>query len=226
MFSPVLLTGVGQLRLRGIACGENRVPPTTTMTRCANGSFEPSARFAARATCRCWTKTSLRPCDPRSAIAQSVGPNTLMRSLADVLKQESPLALVREAVWRTRKKLEKGRILAQIEEEPCPVTFRHIPYYQPASSEFSPTSRALITGFADQICEGRFPFLGYGTVHLGRRPQWNVDFVSGLDWPDVPMENRYAMRFDGSDLKAPYELSRLQFLPILGKAYVLTRDER
>ncbi len=149
-----------------------------------------------------------------------------MRSLADVLKQESPLALVREAVWRTRKKWEKGRILAQIEEEPCPVTFRHIPYYQPASSEFSPTSRALITGFADQICEGRFPFLGYGTVHLGRRPQWNVDFVSGLDWPDVPMENRYAMRFDGSDLKAPYELSRLQFLPILGKAYVLTRDER
>jgi len=77
-----------------------------------------------------------------------------------------------------------------------------------------------------KVCEGRFPFLGYGTVGLGRQPRWNVDFVSGLDWLQIPLENRHCMRFDGSDVKVPYELSRLQFLPVLGKAHVITGEER
>jgi hypothetical protein len=42
----------------------------------------------------------------------------------------------------------------------------------------------------------------------------------------VPVKDHDGIRFDGSDIKVPHELSRLQFLPVLGKAYVLTRDER
>ena len=42
----------------------------------------------------------------------------------------------------------------------------------------------------------------------------------------MPIEDHDGVRFDGSDIKVPYELSRLQFLPILGKAYVVTGDER
>ncbi len=34
------------------------------------------------------------------------------------------------------------------------------------------------------------------------------------------------MRHDGSDVKAPWELSRLQFAPVVAKAYVLTGDRR
>jgi hypothetical protein len=149
-----------------------------------------------------------------------------MRRLTDLLWQESPILLAREVVWRTRKNLGRKRLLAQIDEEPCPVSFRNIPYYKPDPSAFGEESRALITGFADEICEGRFPFLGYGTVDFDRRPKWNVDFISGLDWPQEPLENRACVRFDGSDVKVPWELSRLQFLPILGKAHVLTGDER
>ncbi len=79
-------------------------------------------------------------------------------------------------------------------------------------------------GFASEVCEGRFPFLGYGTVTLGDPPRWNVDFVSGQEWPQSLANRRGYVRHDGSDVKVPWELSRLQFLPILGKAYVLTGD--
>jgi Heparinase II/III-like protein/Heparinase II/III N-terminus len=137
-----------------------------------------------------------------------------------------PWTLAREAAWRIWKRWEKGRILAQLEEPPCAVTFRNIPYYLPNISALSRTSRELLIAFADQVCEGRFPFLGYGTVDMGLQPMWNVDFVSGLNWPQIPMEDRHRMRFDGSDAKVPDELSRLQFLPVLGKAWVLTHDER
>src|SRR6266550_4338476 len=150
----------------------------------------------------------------------------MRRSFTEVLRQESPIALAREAVWRTRKGWHRNRVLARIEEEPCPVEFRGVPYYGPDAPSLSDTSRELITGYADEICNGRFPFLGYGTWDLGREPKWNVDFISGLEWRPVPVKDHNGIRFDGSDIKVPYELSRLQFLPVLGKAYVLTRDER
>jgi len=150
----------------------------------------------------------------------------MRRSFTEILRQESPISLAREAVWRTRRGWCRNRILAQIDQEPCPVKFRRVRYYATDAPSLSETSRTLITSYADEICVGRFPFLGYGTWELGREPKWNVDFVSGREWPEVPMTNHDGIRFDGSDIKVPYELSRLQFLPILGKAYLLTRDER
>ena len=105
----------------------------------------------------------------------------MRRSFTEVLRQESPIALAREAVWRTRKGWHRNRVLARIEEYPCPVEFRRVPYYAPDAPSLSDTSRALITGYADEICDGRFPFLGYGTRELGREPKWNVavgSFVS------------------------------------------------
>jgi len=117
-------------------------------------------------------------------------------------------------------------VLSRLDEDPCPVKFRKVQYYVSEIPQIEVTSRALITAYADEICEGRFPFLGYGTQELGHEPNWNVDFVSGLEWPQTPLKDHDGVRFDGSDIKVPCELSRLQFLPILGKAYVLTREER
>src|SRR5260370_3095008 len=123
-----------------------------------------------------------------------------MRPLLQILKMGSPLTLAREAGWRVRKKWQKKRILAQI-DLPCRFRFRAIPYYKPDISEISKIGRELLIAFADQLCEGRFAFLGYETADLSRQPRWNVDFVSGADWPQVPLENRNCMRFDGSDVK-------------------------
>ena len=105
------------------------------------------------------------------------------------------------------------------------VKFRDVPYYNPDLQSLSERSRTLIVAFADEIQAGRYSFLGYGTVELGARPKWNLDFVCGAEWPYVRYKGFEYIRHDGADVKVPYELSRLQILPILGKAHILTRDD-
>jgi hypothetical protein len=102
--------------------------------------------------------------------------------------------------------------------------FRHIRYYRPQPSLLSSKTFAATLAFADAVCSGQYPFLSYGTFNLGMRPRWNVDFVSGAEWPNIECDLRDCIR-RGSDVKVPYELSRMQFLPILGKAHVLTGKE-
>ena len=153
-----------------------------------------------------------------------------MRSLTQILQQESPLSLAREVVWRTRKSWGRQRKLAQMCEA-CPVSFRSARYYDPVTTAFSSegfslATRNCVTQYADEICAGRFPFLSYGTVELGFPPLWNLDFVCGKDWPRESGALVSYMRHDGSDIKVPWELSRLQFLPVLGKAYRLSGEER
>ena len=136
------------------------------------------------------------------------------------------LTLAREACWRAQRRWERSRFFPRIRRKGCPVTFFNAPYYTVNPEGISEEGRRCILEFAEEICQGHYPFLGYGTVDLGRQPRWNLDFVSGLDWPDIPSDNPRSIRNDGSDVKVPYELSRLQFLPLLGKAYVLSSDER
>ncbi|HUL19450.1 MAG TPA: alginate lyase family protein, partial [Steroidobacteraceae bacterium] len=69
--------------------------------------------------------------------------------------------------------------------------------------------------------------LGSGVVALGPQISWDVDFKSGARWPpryfrDIPVLN--AKR--PSDIKVPWELSRLQWLVPVGQAYLLSGDER
>src|ERR1700740_3625168 len=124
----------------------------------------------------------------------------MRRSFTEILKQESPISLAREALWRTRKGWHRKRFLTQIGEGPCPVKFRNIPYYTSGIPKLSETSQELIRAYADEIDQGRFPFLGYGTRQLGRQPKWNVDFVSGFEWPDTRTNNRDVPRREGSDI--------------------------
>jgi hypothetical protein len=140
-----------------------------------------------------------------------------------ILKRESPLLLAREVLWRARREWNKTRMLGRL-KHPGHLKFRATPYYNPDTQSLSEHSRALIVAFADEIQAGRYPFLGYGTAELGTRPKWNLDFMSGTEWPYVQRECRECIRYDGSDVKVPYELSRLQFLPVLAKAHVLTGD--
>jgi len=143
--------------------------------------------------------------------------------LLRILKRESPLILAREALWRARRELNKRRLPVRL-GRPAQLKFRVVPYYNPDLRNLSDEGRRLILDFADEIQAGRFPFLGYDTAELGTPPKWNRDFVSGKEWPDVTCELRDCIRNDGSDVKVPYELSRLQFLPALGKAHVLSGD--
>jgi hypothetical protein len=144
--------------------------------------------------------------------------------IARILRRESPLTLAQETLWRARRACNKKLLSVRLERLPH-VSLRVVPYYRPALQNIADRSRSLIVKFADEIRAGRYPFLGYGTAELGVPPKWNFDFVSGTEWPRLPSEKHDWIRFDGADVKVPYELSRLQLLPILGKAHVLTGDD-
>ena len=141
-----------------------------------------------------------------------------------ILKRESPLLVACEVLWRARKEWNKWRILGRL-KHPGYLKFRATPYYNQDLQSLSENSRALIVAFADEIQAGRYPFLGYGTAEVGTRPKWNLDFISGAEWSYARCEGRECIRHDGSDVKVPYEVSRLQFLPVVGKAHVLTGDD-
>jgi hypothetical protein len=87
-------------------------------------------------------------------------------------------------------------------------------------------SRSAILGYADAILRGEYPLLGYSAPHLGINPDWQCDWVSGKSWPIEASGKLHIVRHDGSDVKAPWELSRLQFGPVVAKAYVLTNDRK
>ena len=81
---------------------------------------------------------------------------------------------------------------------------------------------------ADDICEHIFDLLGSGKTHLGRKISWNSDFKSGKSWPTHIIFSGKEINAPGghSDIKVPWELSRFQHLVTLGRAYMLSGDEK
>ncbi len=68
-------------------------------------------------------------------------------------------------------------------------------------------------------------FLGSGPVVLGETIDWHRDYKSEYDWPvHYAADLDYVNRGRRSDVKFPWELSRLQWLISVGQAYRLTGD--
>lgn len=68
--------------------------------------------------------------------------------------------------------------------------------------------------------------LGSGPVALERPIRWAVDFKTGVEWPGGYFHTLPTTYPDASDVKVPWELSRLQWLLPAALAYRLTQDER
>ena len=80
---------------------------------------------------------------------------------------------------------------------------------------------------AGDAIEARVDLLGSGPVTLGRPIPWHQDFKSGHRWPIVMFRRIEVMDLGrDSDVKVPWELSRLQWLIPAGQAYLLTGDEK
>ena len=72
-----------------------------------------------------------------------------------------------------------------------------------------------------------WPLLGFGEKCFGRGEiDWNLDSLSGADWPLNYHADIDLMRADGSDARVLWELNRLGHLVTLGRAYAVTRDEQ
>jgi len=142
------------------------------------------------------------------------------------LREEPLPALVREAAWRGVRSLRKWRFESAGPGDKCPVRFRPIGYYQAQKQLSCELSREATLAYADAVLGGKYPLMGYGSPHLGSHPDWQCDWVSGKTWPLESSQKIQIVRHDGSDVKAPWELSRLQWSPVVAKAYVLTGERK
>lgn len=90
-----------------------------------------------------------------------------------------------------------------------------------------PDERARILDAAERALARDVNVLGTGQVRLGTPADWHCDWKTGRRWP-----LRYGRRIEyaeldlPSDVKVPWEISRLQWLLPAGQAYLLTGDER
>jgi hypothetical protein len=146
-----------------------------------------------------------------------------LESLLGMLRRESPETLARETFWRLTKSWKKKRLPARLAETNVALQFVPLGYY---FSPLNPDSESckVLCDYASYILAGRFPRFGYLPVDLGNPPNWHLDFVSGREWPRSDSQSVTVVRWDGSDVKVPWELSRLQFLPVMGKAWRITGD--
>jgi Heparinase II/III-like protein/Heparinase II/III N-terminus len=145
-----------------------------------------------------------------------------LRALPSALRNSSLPALIGEAAWRSIRSIRRTGFRLEGLGGVCPVRFCPIGYYQLQQEH---ASEPVIT-YADAILRGEYPLMGYGSPQLGMNPNWQCDWVSGKSWPLEKSQEIRIVRHDGSDVKAPWELSRLQWAPVVAKAYILTRDER
>lgn len=87
--------------------------------------------------------------------------------------------------------------------------------------------RATLLARADAALVHRVDLLGSGPTELGHDINWHTDFKTGLSWPPRYFADiNYNNPDRPSDVKVPWELSRLQWLIPAGQAYLLTRDDR
>jgi uncharacterized heparinase superfamily protein len=90
-----------------------------------------------------------------------------------------------------------------------------------------PGDGARILRAADEAGARRVDLLGTGRVDLGTTIDWHRDFKTGKTWPlKFVRDLDYTNLLCPSDVKVPWEVSRLQWLMPAGQAFMLTGDER
>jgi Heparinase II/III-like protein/Heparinase II/III N-terminus len=84
-----------------------------------------------------------------------------------------------------------------------------------------------INDSASNIFQSRCTILGQSVRLLPGAIDWQADPKSGLrHWPNTVMDEADAISIASADIKHVWEVNRHQFLPILGRAFWLTGDER
>lgn len=89
----------------------------------------------------------------------------------------------------------------------------------------APAATADLLAAAERVAAHRFAFFAHPEVTLADPVDWHHDPLAGHDWPRVPAR-RLDHRTAPADVKWIWELNRLQHLPWLAEAWLLTgRDE-
>jgi uncharacterized heparinase superfamily protein len=90
-----------------------------------------------------------------------------------------------------------------------------------------PGDTQRILSRADDALAHRVDLLGSGPVELGEQIDWHKDYKVNFCWPREYHRNiDYMNAGKPSDVKFPWEVSRMQWLIPAGQAYLLSGDER
>ena len=93
--------------------------------------------------------------------------------------------------------------------------------------DLAPGESVRILDAARKACQRIVDVLGTGPVALGTPIDWARDYRVGMGWPSgFARSIDYVNRDRPSDVKVPWEISRLQWLLPAGQAFLLTGDER
>jgi len=87
----------------------------------------------------------------------------------------------------------------------------------------NPSEATALVVEADRVVAGERTYFGYPRVDVGANVDWNYDAVADFHWPDMA-SSRINYRFAKGDPKWIWELNRLQHLPILAQAWLLTGE--
>jgi len=91
----------------------------------------------------------------------------------------------------------------------------------------APGERERVLAAAERAAARELDLLGTGPFRLPRPAEWHTDVRTGTAWPAAWWRDiEYAELDQPSDVKVPWEISRLQWLLPCGQAYLLDRDER
>ena len=160
-------------------------------------------------------------------------PRVIARRIAYTAEVEAERFL---APWRARR-FDRRRLLAACGDTDLaslwsrlamrPFPAHTIAVAPPVLRRLCPGDEERILAAAEDALAHRVRLLGPETVDLGPRIDWLRDYKTGVAWPRGYMRDIvYVNPHDTSDVKVPWDLSRLQWLIPAGQAYLLTGDER
>jgi uncharacterized heparinase superfamily protein len=90
----------------------------------------------------------------------------------------------------------------------------------------APGDAARVHAAAAKAEAHRIELLGSGPIELGEAIDWHRDYKTGVRWPPAFVRDiDFVDRHRPSDVKVPWEISRLQWLLPAGQAYLLDGDE-
>lgn len=101
----------------------------------------------------------------------------------------------------------------------------HYPAFKEKLIEIESIDKILAD--AEIVLQNKFQTLGSELTHLGEKINWQRDFKSGRIWDKnfyTEIDSRHSI--EGSDIKVTWELSRFNQAIWLGKAHLITNDEK
>jgi len=158
-----------------------------------------------------------------------------IRAVIDRRRERASLSLIDRQPARLRAefaRLSAADLLAHFRSRQSPEFF---PGFAAGAQQtaalqqelFPDESNELITQAKRLANEHCWALLGLGEKCFGAGEiDWNLDPLSGYDWPLAHHAEINLIRDDGSDVRVVWELNRLAQLITLGRAYAVTDNQR